>query len=446
MSRRILVSLALCAVAPAIGCKSKECPSCACDGGVVAAAGAAPAGTTSNSGTAPAASAAGTAPVAAGPSAAAEPPPSASKCLGTKCDESAGPAVESGGPGDLATPRPPVSPVMPVSPADVPPAVPLASGLAAHLTRLPGDGKLVLLVQADVRALFSAADIRSILGGVAEAVRREVPGDPSCLIDLAAAVELVTVEAVEFPGGNDTAAAIVEGDLDLPGMIECAATVSGGEIPREAVAQAARGYVELDRDFTVATLGPRTVVFGGPELVDPIRTGRAARPLSASAEVEAIRKAVGAGPLYLAVLARGEGGGEDDESFTGGAALRTTPRLGVAGSFAFGTPKMAGDVVEEFTEMLTELDHEQAEVLGALRQVPGGAEVAGDAIKLFDALRQARLTLQDRTLSFEVWVPEGMTGPDIAASFSRIAPWLLFGAEKAAVPPDDPGVLVEPSP
>ncbi|NMC71874.1 MAG: hypothetical protein GYA57_17695 [Myxococcales bacterium] len=445
MAKRILVWGALCAIATATGCRSKECPSCTCDGGPGAAT--TTAGTAPGAGTITPPGAAGTASAAAGESAETEPPPSAAKCLGSKCDESAGPPVEpppGNRPGDLAAPRPGVSPVAPALPADLPPAGPLAPGLAAHLTRLPGDGKLVIVVQVDVRALFSAADVRSILGGLVEAVRREVPGDPNCLVELAAAVELVTLEAVDFPGGNDTAAAILEGDLDLPGLIECAVTVSGGKLPREAVAQAAQGYVELDRDFAAATLGPRTVVLGGPELVGPIRTGRPTRPLSSSAEIEAIRKAVGAGPAYVAAFGRDESGGRHDESFTGGASLRTTPRLGVAGSFTFAVPETAGEVVGEFTEMLTEMDQEQAEVLGALRRMPDGSSVAGDAAKLFEAVRQARLTLQDRTLGFEVWVPEGMTGAGLAASVGRAVPWLLFGEDRAAgSPPDDPGAGVE---
>ena len=107
----------------------------------------------------------------------------------------------------------------------------------------------------------------------------------------------------------------------------------------------------------------------------------------------------------------------------------------------------AGEVIEEFTELLTELDHEQAEVLDALRGMPGGAPVAGDVARLFEAVRQARLTLQDRTLGFEVWLPDGMTGPGLAASMGRAVPWLLReGGKAAGPPPDDPGVLVESSP
>ena len=282
MGKRILLWSVLCAAATAPGCRSKECPPCGGDGGPGAVTTAA--GTATGAGTT----------AEAGASLAEQPPQSAAKCVGSKCDESAeAPGETAGRPasgsaeGDRAGTRPPVSPLAPPPPTDLPPAGPLAPGLAAHLTRLPGDGKLVLVAQADVRALFSAADVRSILGGLVEAARREVPGDPSCLVDLAAAVERVTVEAVEFRGGNETAAAILEGDLDLPAVIECAATVLGGEIPREAVAQAARGYVELDRDFVAATLGPRTLAFGGPELVGPIRSGRVTRPLSASAELEA---------------------------------------------------------------------------------------------------------------------------------------------------------------
>jgi hypothetical protein len=327
----------------------------------------------------------------------------------------------------------------------------LAPGLAAHLTRLPSDGELVLVVQADVRALLSPADVRAALGGLLEMLRGEVPGDPTCLAELAASIDLVTVEAVEFAGGNDTAVAIVEGGIDLPGILECAATLAPDEFPREAVAQAARGYVELDADFAIATLGPRTVAFGGPELLQQVRAARVPRPLSASAEFEAARQAVGAGPAYVVALARDEGdGGGDDESFSGGAVLRTSPRVGAAGAFTFAGSEMAGEVVAEFAEMLSEMDGEQAELLGALRRMPGGDAVAGDAAKLMDAVREARLTLQNRTLSFEVWMPEGMTATSLSTSLSRAVPYLLFGSmEKEAVSaplPDERAVVTAPVP
>ncbi|MBN1772480.1 MAG: hypothetical protein JXB32_14520 [Deltaproteobacteria bacterium] len=445
MDKRIVLLGLLCVAATAGACKSsKECPTCVCDGGATPGTAVAASGSASE----PAAPGTATAAKASEPS--VEEGPSVARQAGAGSEEPGRPPVEPAAgtrTGDLAVPHIPTVPSTPVLPADAPPAGPLAPGLAAHLTRLPSDGELVLVVQADVRALLSAAEVRSMLGGMVELLRGEVPGDPACLVELAASIDLVTVEAVEFRGGNDTAVAIIEGNIDLPGILECAATIAPDEVPREAVAQAARGYVELDRDFVLATLGPRTVAFGGPELVRPIRAGSVPRPLSASAEFEAIRRAVGAGPAYVVALARDGEGGPHDESFTGGAALRTDPRLGVAGSFAFASPAMAGEVIEEFTELLTELDREQAEVLGELRRMPGGATVAGDAVKLFDALRQARLTLQDRTLGFEVWVPEGTTLASLSSSMQRAVPWLLFGGEvEAPVPPPEATVVERVAP
>ena len=438
MDKRILVLGVFGMAVLAIGCRSsQECPACTCDGGGAAtAAAAAPAGPSAAE---PAASGTGPSATPTSPTVAGQ--PSAAKCVGAGCAESGEPPTGAVLPDDVALPQPPVTPVAPVLPADVPPAGPLAPGLAAHLTRLPSNAELTLVTQVDVRALLSPADVRTALGGLAELLQREVSGDPACLVELAAAIDLVTVEAVEYSGGRDTAVAILEGNIDLAGMIECAGTLAPDEFPRELVAQAARGYVELDGDFAAASLGARTVAVGDPELVREVRAGRVARPLSASADFEAARQAVGAGPAYFVVLARGDGGSRNDESFVGGAVLRTAPRLGVAGSFTFAVAEMAGEVIEEFTEVLTELDREQAEVLGELRRMPGGAAIVGEATRLFEAFRQARLTLQDRTLSFEVWAPEGMTLASLSSSAQSVLPWLLLEGdsshsrvERAAVP------------
>lgn len=436
MGKRILVLGLVGLAVSAIGCKSSpQCPTCTCDGG--GAATAAVAAPTGPAAAEPAASGAGPSATPTSPTVVGQ--PSAAKCVGPRCDEA---AEEPGDPGSGPPVNDPSStpplrpvPVAPVLSADVAPAGPLAPGLAAHLTRLPGNAELVLVTQVDVRALLSPAEVRTALGGLAELLRREVSGDPACLVELAAAIDMVTVEAVEYSGGRDTAVAILEGSIDLAGMLECAGTLAPDEFPRELIAQVARGYVELDGDFAAASLGARTVVVGDPELVREVRAGRVARPLSTSAEFEAARKAVGAGPAYLVVLARDDGGERNDESFVGGAVLRTTPRLGVAGSFTFAVAELAGEVIAEFTEMATELDREQAEVLGELRRMPGGAAVVGDATKLFEAFRQARLTLQDRSLSFEVWLPEGMTVASLSSSLQRVLPWLLLGADSSDAPP-----------
>jgi hypothetical protein len=434
--RTMLVLLGLVGLGlGSVACKAKECPGCTCDGGGGAAAVVAPAA----GGVGPAQQPASPATGAKAPESAAGDQPGAaavaSKCTGAGCVDRDFAEDQPGGgtrPGDVAPPlSPPVTPLAPVVPTDVPPAGPLAPGLAAHLTRLPSAGELVLVVQADVRALLSPADVRAALGPLLEMLRGEVQGDPACLAELAASIDLVTVQAVEFDGGGDTAVAIVEGNVDLPGLLECAATLVPDEFPRELVGRAAGGYVELDDDFGLATLGPRTVAFGGPELLRQVRSGRVARPLSASTAFEAARRAAGAGPAYFVALVQDDDrGGRNDESFTGGAVLRTTPRLGVTGSFAFAVPEMAGEVIAEFAEMLTELDQEQAEVLGALREMPGGETIVGDATKLFKAVRESRVTLQDRTVSFEVWVSEGATPAGLASSMMRAVPWLLFSEAK----------------
>ena len=257
-------------------------------------------------------------------------------------------------------------------------------------------------------------------------------------MELLASIELATVAILESDGGHESAAVILEGGADLPGILECAQRILRDELPRGLAEQAGRGYVEVDGEIALGTLGPRTIALGEPELVQEMRVGRVRRPLSASPEFTAARGVAGAGPVTVVAVVHDERG-SDGESFSGGAVLRTGPRLEIVGSFTFAELEMAGEVVEEFTEAVSELDEERARILRALNEMPGGSAVAGDVIDLLDAATDARLTIQGRNLSFEVRAPQGVTAAGLAATVARAVPMLLLAEghderEAVAVP------------
>jgi hypothetical protein len=321
---------------------------------------------------------------------------------------------------------------------------PLAPGLAAHLGRLPGDANVTFVLQADVRALLSADEIRTALGGLLELVRGEVPGDPSCVVELLASVELVTAAFFEGRGAGEQVALILEGGADLPGIGECAARVMPDELPPDFAAQAARGYVEIDSDVALASLGPRTIVFGETGLVAEMRTGRVRRPLSTSRDFDAVRRVAGSGPVTVVAMVHDRAGSRD-ESFSGSAVLRADPGLAASGAFTFASAEMVGEVVDEFEEAMGDWDEERAEVLGAVNGLPGGAALGAQLLDIVDAVVQARLTVQGKTLSFEVRAPAGVTAASLAGTIVRAAPLFLLrgkAEERAEVVAPEPA---EPS-
>ncbi|MBI5501689.1 MAG: hypothetical protein HY907_15705 [Deltaproteobacteria bacterium] len=434
------------------GCKSSaECAKCACDGGGVGAAAQTPMGAEKAKGLP-------TQPVEPGEAVdrMAAAPASSVKCApGVACETEPTAMPDPRGPkNEIEEPatgsRPLVPPTGPVAPVELGPAgEPLAPGLAAHLGRIPGTADMVFVLQADVRALLTAEQVRESFRSAVALMAGEVPGDLSCAAELVAAVDLVTVAVFEDDEARDAAVIVLEGGADLPGVIECAGRILPGEVPDEAAAQASRGYVEIEGDFALGSLGPRTIVAGDPELVMEMRAGRVRQPLSSSAEFLAAQRVAGTGPV-MAVALVNDARGDDDESFAGGAVLRTSPRLEATGTFTFASMEMVGEVVDEFTEAVGEMDHDRAMILRELSRAPGGAELAGELVGLLDAAVDARLTIQGRTLSFEVRAPEGVTAAGLAGTLARGVPLLLlrggdFGPGAFEPPPPDVPVTAPPA-
>ena len=273
--------------------------------------------------------------------------------------------------------------------------------------------------------------VLTVLGGLFELVRGEVPGDPTCVVELLASVELVTAAFFEGRGSDEAVALIIEGGADLPGIAECAARVMPGELPPGFAAQAARGYVDIESDVALATLGPRTIVLGEPGLVAEMRAGRVRRPLSTSRDFDAARRIAGSGPVTVVAMVHDRSESRD-ESFSGSAVLRATPRLEATGTFTFAGVEMVGEVVDGFTEAMGDWDEERAGVLGAVSGLPGGAALGAQLLDLADAAAQARLTVQGKTLSFEARAPEGVTAASLAGTIVRAAPLFFLRKEEEA--------------
>jgi hypothetical protein len=429
------------AAVAATGCKSaKECPQCTCPAAGAGAVAQAPSGEAAGK------------PAAGAPSASPTEPAtvvteSAAKCSGLGCKEHEGilagsvpPAVPPSGGPSAPQPLPPAQgPAEPVVVA--PSAEPLAPGLAAHLGKLPADADVTFVLQADVRALLSADEVRTALGGLLELVRGEVPGDPTCVIELLASVELVTAAFFEGRGSGEQVALILEGGADLPGIAECAARVMPGELPPGFAAQAARGYVEIESDVALASLGPRTIVFGETGLVEEMRAGRVRRPLSTSRDFDAVRRIAGSGPITVVAMVRDRSGSQD-ESFSGSAVLRADPGLAASGAFTFASAEMVGEVIDEYEGAMGDWDEERAEVLGLVSGLPGGAALGAQLLDIVDAAAQARLTVQGKTLSFEVRAPAGVTAASLAGTIVRVAPLFLLRGGKE----EDSAAVVAPEP
>ncbi|MBI5490316.1 MAG: hypothetical protein HY905_23470 [Deltaproteobacteria bacterium] len=434
------------------GCKSSgECAKCACDGGGGGAVAQAPVSGEKAKGepTQPSAHRAPAEP-ARGALAAAAKCAAGADCE-TEVEAPPGPGRPIVGSEEPVTgSRPLVPPTGALAPVEVVPSgEPLAPGLAAHLERIPAGDGMMVVVQADVRALLSADQVREAFRSAVALLAGEVPGDLSCAAELLAATELVTVVFFENQGGHESGGVILEGGADLPGVIECAGRIVPSELPDGAAAQAARGYVELDDDFALGTLGPRTIVVGEPALVMEMRAGRVRRPLSASPEFQAAQRVAGAGPVTVVAIAHDERG-EEDESFSGGAVLRTSPRLEAVGVFTFASMEMVGELVDDFTEAVGEMDHDRAMILRELSDAPGGPALAGEVVGLLDAAVDARLTIQGSTLSFEVRAPQGATPASLAATAARAVPLLLMGEkhdeEAVTEPPSERAIAVPPIP
>jgi hypothetical protein len=326
------------------------------------------------------------------------------------------------------------APLQPTPVVPRPASEPLAPGLAAHLASLPDEADLTVVVQADLRALIAPDQLRAALGQVAGMLADDdADGNPACLVELAAATDLATCAFFESRGRSESVVVILEGGADLAGVLECASRLVPSEFPPSLTSQAARGFVAIDGDdLAAATLGPRTLALGTTELVSRMRAGAVRNTLDDSRDFEAARRAAGPGPVYVAAFSRGN----RDESFTGGAALRLAPRLGLSGSFDFGRLETAAEVIDEAAEAIAELDEERDEFLRQLAEIPAGADRLGEVAPLLDALTGLRLTLQGRNVSFEVWLPEGTTPDGLIGTAARTMPLLLLrgGGDSASAP------------
>jgi len=349
----------------------------------------------------------------------AEPPPGSGSISGVGPDD--GPDLPDG-PVPLPPPTtalPPEYPPLPVS-GEPTTAPPLPPAMEAHLARVPAGAGPQFVIQADVRAIAPAEAVRSA-ARAALAVVGEIPeGAASCAIELAAAVEVVTYAMQESESGSELGIALVDGTVDLPGILECMGRIEP-DMPVGLLQQAAGGYVEVEEHIALASIGPRTIAFGSDELVRRAQAGPVAGAIVESPVFARARALAGSGPAY-AVLWDASGKG-DDMPLRGGGSLRLTPRLGVAGAFVFSQIGRVGDAIEEASEALDEIAEARGELavkLGA--SLP--AAVKRDLQTLIDAALGARLVLQGPLLSFDVWLPDGVSLPQIAGSLLQALPAL----------------------
>jgi hypothetical protein len=344
--------------------------------------------------------------------------PQASKCATPGCrDLAPSPATPPDVPPAPTGPPPANLPPLPVAnePTTAPPLPP---ALEAHLGRIAAGTGPQLVVQVDLRALASAETVRAAASSALGIVQSLAGVDASCVVDLVAAVEAVSYSMQDDPDGPDLGIALFDGSFELPGIIECLGTIDP-ELRAAFAARAENGFVALDEHVGLGQVGPRTLAFGSADLVRRAKSGATAGSLLESPAFARARALAGPGPATIAVC--NASGNEADMPVRGGASLRTSPRIGVAGAFVFRSIGYVGRSIQSASEALEELREQRRELLGALGPtVPATAK--HDLEALLDAALAGRMVLQGPLLTFDAWLPEGTDLSRIVTSLLQILP------------------------
>jgi len=314
-----------------------------------------------------------------------------------------------------APPRPDPPP-MDVGPADAPP---LPAALAAHLSRISAGPGPQLVVQVDLRTLTAADALREAARLALELLGPAAghAGDVSCAVELAAAIEAVTYATQDVPDGPGLGIALADGAFELPAVVACLRTFAPG-LPATADAD---GLLAIAEHIALASVGARTLAFGSDVLVRQARTG-APDPLLESPAFTLARALAGPGPAYAVVF--DAVGGAHGAALLGGASLRTSPRLGVAGLFLFPGIAPAGATIAKVAETLERLHRDRD---GLLEGLSGALSAAArsDLEAVFDAALGVRLVLEGPLLSIDAWLPEGTDPARLFAEALQLVPLVL---------------------
>jgi hypothetical protein len=415
MTTRIFLAAAIVPALAVFACSKPNEPSsaCACDAAAASCPEASAAALPSAASEEPAA-----------PSGTASARPQLAKCAGLGCTdrddvEPAAPATAAAVPPVEPMPQAPPDPVAPP-----PELAPLAPGLAAQLERVSATGEAIFVVQADVAAIAPADAVRAAATEALAALRQEIPGNPACIVEIVASVKAFTYAWMESDTGPDVGIAIVESGADLPGIFECVAQIDPSAIPAEARAAAGSGFVVLEpEEAAIASIGPGLLAIGSEAAVRAARAGDVSNPLSSDPRLQSARAAAGPGPGWAAFLVHDAGESpQEDESFDGAVALRSSPRVGVVGSFSFARVEMVGDVLDEVFEALGEIGDGRSEVLDVIGAAGLDAPIREKVLMMFDAVLGARIVAEGRRLSFEAWLPEGQSLAGLLTAAVRLLP------------------------
>jgi hypothetical protein len=297
-------------------------------------------------------------------------------------------------------------------------APPLPPALEAHLGRIAAGTGTQLVVQVDLRALASADTVRTAAVSALGIVHSLAGVDASCVVDLVAAVDAVSYSMQDDPDGPDLGIALFDGSVDMPVVIECLGTIDP-ELHAALAARAENGFVALDEHVGLGQVGPHTLAFGSKDLVRRAKNGTAAGSLLESPAFARARALAGAGPATIAIC--DASGREADMPVRGGASLRTSPRIGVAGGFVFRSVGYVGHAIQETAEGLEELREQRGELLEALGPtVPATAK--RDLETILDAALDGRMVLQGPMLTFDAWLPERTDLSRIVTSLLQVLP------------------------
>lgn len=317
---------------------------------------------------------------------------------------------------------PPASTLAP-DPRSPPYAPPLPPTLAAHLSRIPVGTGPHIVVQVDAAAVVGADILRGAAQGLERLVAGEIQGDAACMVELLAAIEAVTYVMVDGEDAPDTGIALVDGDLDLPGIVECALQMTPAEVPASAMREANEGHVRITEHVAAAGIGPRTLAVGSVDLVETARSSPVHGSLAESESFARARALAGPGSAYVAFFDPAGGPADRDMSARGGIALRTGPRIGVAGTLEFSGSE-AARLLAEICEALVQLRERRAEIVRELGPLIGPAAVR-DVETAVDTALEARFVLWGSRLSIDAWFPEGTALRSLSGSLLVALPAAL---------------------
>jgi hypothetical protein len=313
----------------------------------------------------------------------------------------------------------------PPDPAQVAAAPALPPSLAAHLDRIPdrwsSDTGLLIVAQMDVAALVPPDRLRDLARTVLADLRDRLPSGTECLVEIVGAVEAVTYAWIESRVAPDEGVALVEGRLDLAGLLECAAGFAGDAVGPDLRAAAAAGFVPLAEHVAVASVGPSTLAVGSTALIEAMRSGPPAAPLGRSPRFLAMRGMAGSGPITLVLAGR-----EDDFLLQGGAAVVPEPQPALRGVFGCSNLRCTSRAVTELFDLLATLD----DVRGTVPALLTAAGVSAGTIDRVSALLSAavggRWTTAGTELRVDVGLPPGFTPGTLVEVMLGAGPALLL--------------------